>query len=129
MAWGRGTERITVSKSVAKQCIAQKEVNYDSGEGTVPRVKIRGMFLVFVKTTQTTTTVCGLSQTEAEGYLNATDATASTWTSAWLMKHGVMLYEVPYESYSKTTTMRRVDPSGQYAVEIVETSQEEVAQG
>lgn len=129
MAWGTGTDRITVSKSVAKQCIAQKEVNYDSGEGTSPRVQFQRMFVVFVKTTQTVTTIRGLSKAEAENLVNAADATASQWNAAWATYNGVSLFEIPYESYSKTTSMRLVDPSGQYEVEITETSQEEVGQG
>ena len=129
MAWGSGTGRITVSKSVSKQCIAQKEVNYDSGENTAPRIKVHGIFLVFVKATQTVTTIRGLSKAAAENLVNAADATASRWNAAWAAVNGVKLFEIPYESYSKTTSMRMVDPSGQYEVEITETEQQEVKQG
>ena len=129
MAWGNGTGPITVTKSASKQCIAQKEVNYDSGEDTAPRIKIHKMFLVFVKATQTVTTIRGLSKAEAENLVNAADATASRWSAAWAAVNGVNLFEIPYESYSKTTSMRLVDPSGQYDVEITETAQQEVGPG
>ena len=129
MAWGTGTGPITVTKSVSKQCIAQKEVNYDSGEDTAPRIKVHGIFLVFVKATQTVTTKRGLSKEAAESLVNAADATASRWNAAWAAVNGVKLFEIPYESYSKTTSMRLVDPSGQYEVEITETEQQEVKQG
>ena len=91
MAWGNGTGPITVTKSASKQCIAQKEVNYDSGEDTAPRIKVHGIFLVFVKATQTVTTKRGLSKEAAESLVNAADATASQWNAAWAAVNGEKL--------------------------------------
>ena len=48
-------------------------------------------------------------------------ACISTWKTS-TKSLGVVSVSIPFEAYTKTPTMRRVDPSGQYAVEIVEVS-------
>lgn len=121
MAWNETGCEVLVAKNVQKACIAQKQVDYDSGEGSFPRIRAFGDVWFFATITRTVTEIYGLTKSGALNKVNATGANSSTWKTSTKTIGGVAV-SIPFESYVKTTSMRRVDPSGQYAVEIVETS-------
>lgn len=118
--WNTTGCTVLVEQGVSKACIARKTVDYDSGEGSFPRYRATGEVWFFATMTRTVTNVYGLTKAAAQGYVS--NGSASTWkTSTKTVVPGCSV-SIPFESYSKTTSARRVDPSGQYAVEIVEVS-------
>lgn len=121
MAWNETGCEVLVAKNVQKACIAQKQIDYDSGEGSFPRIRAFGDVWFFATITRTVKERYGLTKEGAEKLVGADGANTSTWKTSTKYVGGVGV-SIPFESYVKTTSMRRVDPSGQYAVEIVETS-------
>lgn len=121
MAWNTTGCEVLVAKNVQKACIAQKQIDYDSGEGSFPRIRAFGDVWFFATITRTVTEIYGLTKAGALNKVNETGANSSTWKTSTKYVGGVGV-SIPFEAHTKTTSMRRVDPSGQYAVEIVETS-------
>ena len=119
--WNTTGCTVVVEKGKSKACIAQKTVDYDSGEGTFPRYRAQGEVWFFATMTRTVTTIYGLTKAGAEAIVNDASNNVSTWKTSTKYL-GVVSVSIPFEAYTKTPTMRRVDPSGQYAVEIVEVS-------
>lgn len=123
MSWGeaKGNGRYVVSHDVTKAQIGQVRVDYDSPEGTSPSYHVHGNWLFFGTTTRTVTKVVGLSYDAAYSLCHATGATQSIYK---VSQKGVAVApaELLFESYSKVTTMQRVDASGQYHVTITEAS-------
>lgn len=122
MAWtSTGTGEILVSKDVSKGCFAQRTVTFDNGSTSSVRIWGSVEFWFFATTTRTVKVIRGLTKADAEAKVTASGATVSTWKLTKKTK-GVAWCAVPFEAYTKTTSCRRVDHSGQYEVEIVETS-------
>ena len=117
--WNSTGCTVKVSKSVSKSCIAQKEIDYDSGEGSFPRYRVKGTVFFHATMTRTVTEIYGL--TEDAAMAKVANGSESVWKTSTkqILTVGV---SIPFESYSKVTSARRVDPSGQYAVEITEVS-------
>lgn len=121
MAWNTTGCEVLISKNVQKACIAQKQVDYDSGEGSFPRIRAFGDVWFFATITRTIKERYGLTKAGAETLVNATGANSSTWKTSTKSIGGVAV-SIPFEAATKTTSMRRVDPSGQYAVTVEETT-------
>ena len=122
MAWNTTGCTVVLGKTVQKACIAQKNVDYDSGEGTFPRYRAFGEVWFFAVITRTVSEVRGLTQAGAEAMVAAANANTSTWKTSTKSVGGIVAVSIPFESYVKRTSMRRADNSGQYVVEIEETS-------
>ena len=122
MAWtSTGTGEIIVSKDVSKGCFAQRTVTFDNGSTSDVRIWGSVEFWFFATTTRTVKVIRGLTRAAAENMVAASGATVSTWKTSTKTVSAVSC-TVPFEAYTKTTSCRRVDQSGQYEVEIVETS-------
>lgn len=122
MAWtSTGTGEILVSKDVSKGCFAQRTVTFDNGSTSDVRIWGSVEFWFFATTTRTVKVIRGLTRAAAENMVAASGATVSTWKLT-KKTQGVASCAVPFEAYTKTTSCRRVDHSGQYEVEIAETS-------
>lgn len=122
MAWGTTGCSVLISESVQKSCIAQKTVDYDSGEGSFPRIRAFGEVWFFATATRTITEIRGLSEAGAKAKVKATGANTTTWkTSTKSIIAGVSV-SIPFEAYVKVTSMRRADQSGQYVVTVEETT-------
>lgn len=121
MAWSNTGCEVVQSISVSKSIIAQKEVDYTSPEGAFPKWRILGTVVFFGTTRHTVTTVRGLTYAAAKAMVDAAGATQSTWKES-RKSIGPLTVGIPFESHSKTTSMRRADESGQYVVEIAESS-------
>lgn len=123
MSWGGklSNGEYVVSYDVTKAQIGQVRVDYDSPEGVWPQYHYHYNALFFGTTTRTVTKIVGLSEAAAKALCDATGATQSTYK---VSKKGPAPYqaELLFESYSKVTTMQRVDASGQYHVTVTETS-------
>lgn len=121
MAWSDTGCEVVQSISVSKSIIAQKEVDYTSPEGAFPKWRILATVVFFGTTKHTVTTVRGLTYAAAKAKVDAAGATQSIWKES--QKYiGPLTVAIPFEVYSKTTSMRRADESGQYVVEIAESS-------
>lgn len=123
MSWGgeKTGGRYVVSHDVTKAQIGQVRVDYDSPEGVWPQYHVHGNWLFFGTTTRTVTKVVGLSFSAAQTMCNASGATQSIYKVS-TKGSAVAPAELLFESYSKVTTMQRVDASGQYHVTITEAS-------
>lgn len=122
MAWtSTGTGEILVSRDVSKSCFAQKHVDFDNGEDAAIRYQVHADIWFFATTTRTVKVIRGLTRAAAEAKVAASGANVSTWKTS-TKTVSVVSCTVPFEAYTKTTSCRRVDQSGQYEVEIVETS-------
>ena len=123
MSWGGEVSgaRYVVSHDVTKAQIGQVRVDYDTPEGVWPEYHVHGNWLFFGTHTRTVTKVVGLNYQSAYNMCHANGATQSTYK---VSQKGspIAPAEVLFESYSKTTTMQRVDASGQYHVTITEAS-------
>lgn len=123
MGWGNELKgaRYTVSYDVTKAQIGQVRVDYDSPEGSWPEYHVHGNWLFFGTTTRKVTKVVGLSESAATTMCEAYGATASVYK---ISEKGpaVAPAQLLFEAQSKTTTMARVDASGQYQVTITETN-------
>ena len=121
--WNATGVTVTQSKSNTVQCIGQKDFVYKSEEGKWPSVDINTLVMFFAKVENTVTTISGLTHDGAVAKLS--DA-KSEWEKfdkqVYSGLGGTFYCSMPYEKYSKTISMRRVDASGQYAVEISETT-------
>lgn len=128
MGWDTTGCTVTRSKSVAKSVIGQQQIDYESEAGEFPQYRIHVNVMFFGKSTQTVTTIHGLTKAGAEAMVNAENASISEWTdftkAAYTGAPAGFTATIQYEKHSKTTSMRRADPSGQYVVEIVETNME-----
>jgi len=125
MSWSDSEQtgaRRTLSYDKNTAMIGQVRLDYDSPEGIWPSIKVHTNVLFYGTTTRTVEEIVGLSQTGATNMCNATGAQESTYKVSVKTVFGVAA-ELLFESYNKTTTMRRVDPSGQYAVTVTTTSQ------
>ena len=127
MAWNSTGCRINQSQSVSTVLIAQKQLSYEFGIKEPYEIK-EATVGVYGKSIQTTTTIRGLSHEGALAKVNATDAIhfeMATYNKVvYQGSPRTVTTAIDYEKRSKTTSMRRVDNSGQYEVEIVETSTE-----
>lgn len=125
MAWNNTGCRINQSQSVSTVLIAQKQLSYEVGIKEPYGIK-EVTVSVYGKSTQTTTTIRGLSYDGALAMVNADGAThfeMATYTKVvYQGSPRTVTTAIDYEKRSKNTSMRRVDNSGQYEVEIVETS-------
>lgn len=123
MSWGEEKDggRYVVSHDVTKAQIGQVRVDYDSPEGSWPEYHVHGNWLFFGTTTRTVTKVVGLSYAKAYEMCHAQGATQSIYKVS-VKGAAIAPAEVLFESYSKVTTMQRVDASGQYHVTITEAS-------
>lgn len=119
MAWKTTSDAIVISDKTTKAMIADKRVDVDI-PGAI-EYHVHGNVLFFATTRMVVKERRGLTYAGAKAYVDATGSQESQWKSS-IKRLSVAVVDIPFESFSRTTSMRRVDDSGQYVVTIEENT-------
>lgn len=119
MAWKGASDSIVISDKTTKAMIADKAVDVDDVQRRV---------LFFAKTRTIFKECRGLTYTAAKACVDAQGAQDSRWKlSRKIVYQSIfktVYAEITFESFSRTTSLRRVDDSGQYCVTTEESTTE-----